>query len=163
MRERFAVIWHVLAALYVAAVFVVWALGVEGGFEYLARATLATVLILAATRLGLLGLGRAVRRGFSVGEDLKARFPNLEARANRYVPTLHRVGQVLISGTAALVLIQAWGVDAFGWLATPFGERLVGSVFSIAAMLAVSLVVWEAFSSGIERYLEKTDEGRQRH
>ena len=158
LRERFAVIWHVLAALYVAAVFVVWALGVEGGFEYLARATLATVLILAATRLGLLGLGRAVRRGFSVGEDLKARFPNLEARANRYVPTLHRVGQVLISGTAAMVLIQAWGVDAFGWLATPFGERLVGSVFSIAAVLAVSLVVWEAFSSGIERYLEKTGE-----
>ena len=158
LRERFAVIWHVLVTLYVVGIFVVWGLGVEGGFEYMARATLATVVILAGARLGLLGMGRAVHRGFSVGEDLKARFPSLEARANRYVPTLHRVGQVLISGTAVLVLIQAWGVDAFGWLATPFGERLMGSAFSIAAVLAVSLVVWEAFSSGIERYLEKTDE-----
>ena len=158
LRERFAVIWHVLAALYVAAVFVVWALGLKGGFEYMARATLATVLILAAVRLGMLGLGRAVHRGFSVGEDLKERFPGLEVRANRYVPTLHRVGQALIVALASLALFQAWGVDAFGWLATPFGERLLGSAFSIAAVIAVSLAVWEAFSSGIERYLEKTDE-----
>ena len=158
LRERFAGIWHVLAALYVAGIFVVWALGVEGGFEYMARATIATALILAAARLGLLGLGRAVRRGFAVGTDLKARFPSLEDRANRYVPALNRVGQVLILGMAALALFQAWGVDAFAWLATPFGERLMGSAFSIAAVIAVSLVAWEAVSSGIERYLEKTDE-----
>ena len=157
LRERLADIWHVLAALYVAGIFVVWALGVEGGFEYMARATIATLLILAAARLGLAGMSRAVRRGFSVGADLKARFPSLEARANRYVPTLHRVGQTLIAVLAVLALFQAWGVDAFGWLATPFGERLMGSAFSIAAVLAVSLGAWEAVSSGIERYLEKTD------
>ena len=158
LRERFADIWHVLAALYVAGVFAVWALGLEGGFEYLARATFATVLILAAARLGIVGLDRAVRRGFSVGDDLKARFPTIEARANLYVPALHRAGQVLISGLAALVLFQAWGIDAFGWLATPFGERLLSGAFSIAAVVVVSLGAWEAVSSGIERYLEKTDE-----
>ncbi len=158
LRERFADIWHVLAALYVAGVFGVWALGVEGGFEYMARATAATVLILAAARLGAVGLDRAVRSGFSVGDDLKARFPTIEARANLYVPALHRAGQVLIAGLAALVLFQAWGIDAFGWLATPFGERLLSSAFSIAAVVVVSLAAWEAVSSGIERYLEKTDE-----
>jgi small-conductance mechanosensitive channel len=157
LRERLADIWHVLAALYVAGIFVVWALGVEGGFEYMARATIATLLILAVARLGLAGMGQAVLRGFSVGADLKARFPSLEARANRYVPTLHRVGQALIAVLAGLALFQAWGVDAFGWLATPFGERLLGGAFSIAAVLAVSLGAWEVVSSGIERYLEKTD------
>ena len=42
LRDRFADIWHVLAVIYVAAIFGIFVLGIEGGVQYLARATAVT-------------------------------------------------------------------------------------------------------------------------
>lgn len=44
LRDRLADVWHVLAALYVLAAYGVWALSIEGGFGYILRGTLLTVV-----------------------------------------------------------------------------------------------------------------------
>ena len=157
LRARFADIWHVPAIIYVAGVYGVWALGVEGGFQFMARATVATAAVLTVAGLAAYALRRAVNRGFAVNEEVKARFPTLEARANRYLPTLHVGLRWVVYAVAALALLQAWGVDAFGWLETPFGRRLTESALSIAVVTVLALIVWEAISSAIERYLTRTD------
>jgi moderate conductance mechanosensitive channel len=157
LRDRLADAWHVLAIAYVIGVYGVAALGIEGGFQFLIRATVVSVVIIVLARLVMAGLRRLMERGFAVGDDVKARFPLIEARANRYLPVVHVVLRTLILVIAVLALLQTWGVDAFGWLGTPLGGRIASGGLSIAIVLVIALIVWELVSSAVERYLTKTD------
>ena len=157
LRDRFAGIWHVLAVLYVAAIYGVWVLGIEGGFQYLARATAVSAVILVASRLVMTGLNRLLKRGFAIRQDVRDRFPALEERANRYLPALRLLLRWAVGLIAALALLETWGVDALGWLDTPLGKQLTESAFSIMAVLVLALIFWEAVNTGVERYLNRTD------
>ena len=59
--------------------------------------------------------------------------------------------------TAALALLETWGVDALAWLDTPLGKQLAESAFSIVAVVVLALIFWEAVNTGVERYLTRTD------
>ncbi len=157
LRDRFADIWHVLAVIYATAIFGVWVLGIEGGFQYLARATALTAVILVATRLIMTGLGRLLDRGFAIRQELLDRFPTLEERTNRYLPALRRLLRGVVCLMAALALLETWGVDALAWLDTPLGTKLAESAFSIVAVVILALIFWETLNSGVERYLTRTD------
>ena len=157
LRDRFADIWHVPAVIYVAVVFGVWVLGIEGGFQYLARATAVTAVILVAARLIMTGLDRLLERGFAFRQELRDRFPSLEERANRYLPALRLLLRWAVGLTAALALLETWGVDALAWLDTPLGKQLAESAFSIVAVVVLALIFWEAVNTGVERYLTRTD------
>ena len=157
LRDRFADIWHVLAVIYVAATFGIFVLGVEGGFQYLARATAVTAVILVAALLIMTGLDRLVERGFAIRQEVRDRFPTLEERANRYLPAMRRLLRWAVGLIAALALLETWGVDALGWLDTPLGQQLSEGAFSIIAVMVLALIFWEAVNSGIERYLTRTD------
>ena len=150
-------IWHVLAIIYVIGVFAVWALQIEGGFEYLLRASVVSVVILFTAKVLSVLLRRGVERGFAVRDDVRARFPLLEARVNRYVPLVHLVLRAVLFIIVTLALMQAWGIDALGSLGSPLGQRITGSALSIAFILVLSLIIWEAVSTAIERYLTQTD------
>ncbi len=157
LRHRLADVWHVAAITYVLGIFGLAALDVEGGYVFLLRATVATVAILTVAHVATSFLGPLVRRGFAVGEDVKSRFPSLEARANRYLPVLNLVLRGIVYAVAALALLESWGLDAFGWLNSPLGGRVIGSGLTIAIAVAVTLVVWEAASSTVERYFNEID------
>jgi small-conductance mechanosensitive channel len=157
LRNRFADIWHVLASIYAVAIFAVWALGMTGGFEYLARASAFTAVILIAVRLTSTGLDSAVDKGFTIREDLRKKFPTLEERANRYLPTLRLVLRWVVNIIAALVVLEAWGVDAAAWLETPLGRQMSESAFNILAVIILALIFWEAVNSSVENYLIKSD------
>ena len=157
LRDRFADIWHILAVIYVGAIFGVWVLGIEGGFQYLARATAVTAVILVAALLIMTGLDRLVERGFAIRQEVRERFPTLEERANRYLPALRLLLRWAVGLIAALTLLETWGVDALGWLDTPLGKQLTESAFSIMAVLVLALIFWEAINTGVERYLNRTD------
>ena len=162
LRARLADVWHILAILYIAGVFAVWALAVPGGFMFLLRATGASVVILVVARLVTLGIRRALERGFALGDDVKVRFPLLEARANRYLPVIQsvlRAGVVLVT---LLALAQAWGIDSFAWLESSTGQRVLNGAFSIGAVLVFALMAWEGSSQAIEGYLNRTDASGKR-
>src|SRR5262249_52031163 len=125
------------------------------------RATLLSVVIIVAARL-IVGLARRLsRRGFAVSTELKAKFPTLEARANRYLPLLTAAGSLIVYVLAALAVPQAWDFEPFAWLHSAFGRRLTSGAVSIGAVLIIALVVWEVFSSAIERYLAAVDDSGQ--
>ena len=88
LRRRFADIWHILTIVYLTASYTVWALEIAGGFEFVLRATMLTITIVVAGRLIELFLRKLVRRAFTLGQELNARLPGLEARANRYLPLI---------------------------------------------------------------------------
>jgi len=157
LRRRFADVWHILAIGYVVAFFAVWALDVPGGFAFLVRATLLTFFLLLLLRLVIAGLRRALARGFRLSAELKSQFPNLEARANRYLPILERVLEVAVYLVAALALLEIWGLHGFAWLETEFGRRILGSTLAILLILGGAVLLSELVGLFIERYLERTD------
>jgi len=161
LRDRLADLWHVLAILYLVAVYVVWAMEVPDGFRFIARATVLTVVIVVFASVLNAGLRRGVDRLFALSEEMRDRFPTLEERANRYVPWLKTLGGTLVLAVAALSLLEAWGLETFAWLGGEAGRRLLASGVTIACIVGGALVVWELVSSAIERYIRRQEEAGQ--
>ena len=159
LRRRLGDIWHVLAVIYLIAVYVVWALEISGGFEFVFRATALSVVIVFAAKLLLIGSQHAVNKGFGVREDVLAQYPGLAHRANRYFAILHIVISVVIVALAIFAILEAWGVNSFGWVGTETGRRVIGSVVSSGFVIVIAIIFWEMVSSVIERYLARGDEG----
>jgi small conductance mechanosensitive channel len=157
LRQRLADAWHVVAITYVVGIFGTYVLRIRGGGVFVFRATVLSVVVLVAAGLIVHFVRRSSQRGFAIRADLKARFPTLEARANRYLPALTIATATVVYFFAALALLQAWGIDAFAWFTTTFGRKIAGSLLSIVAVLVVSLVIWELFGSAIERYMNHID------
>jgi moderate conductance mechanosensitive channel len=156
-RTKVADIWHVPALIYVVAMYVVWALAIEDGFGKLLQATVLTIIILIAGRLIQIAINRSSHRIFSLKPEVKQRYPSLEARANRYQPILEKTTSIVVNIVAGFTILEAWGIDAFDWLRTPFGQRVTGSLITIALLLLIAIVIWEVTSAIIERYLSLGD------
>lgn len=161
-RRRFAEIWHVLAILYVVVTLGVWVLNVYGGFEYLARGTVVTVVAVVAARLLVGGLNRALRRGLTMNRDLAGNLPQLHTRAFHYLPIVQRIGKIIIWLVALGVALNGWGVDTLGLVESGAGRRIVGSAISIGLLLAGAIVAWEVVSALIEHLLRATDKNGTR-
>ncbi len=157
LRNRLADVWHVLAVLYIIASFVIWALQVKGGFEFIIRASVLTLAILGVASILSGFLAKLVARAFSIGEELRSQFPSLEARANRYLVIMHNVVRGLVAMLTVLALAQAWGANTVAWMSSELGRELISSTVSILAVLLGAIILWELVSSSIERYLSQTD------
>jgi small conductance mechanosensitive channel len=157
LRNRLADVWHVLASLYIIASFAIWALQVKGGFDFVVRASVLTLIILIAANLLVGTLARLVERAFSISDDLRRQFPQLELRANRYLIVMHNVTRVTVILLTLLALAQAWGANTLAWMASDIGRRLIASTVSIVAVLIGALIIWELVNASIERYLARTD------
>jgi small-conductance mechanosensitive channel len=157
LRNRLAETWHIAAIIYIVGLFSVYALKIEGGFGFVLRATVLSVVVLLAAGLIVRFVQRLSRSGFAIRPELKNRFPTLEARANRYLPVLTLVISTVVYVLAALTLLQAWGVNAFSWLESTIGRKVTSGALTIGTVLLVALVSWEFFSSAIERYLGALD------
>jgi small conductance mechanosensitive channel len=160
LRERLADIWHVLAIVYAAALYVVWSLELRSGFDHIARASLLTIVILVAARLIAQGVRDGLGRIFAISEDLRRRYPGLETRANRYLAVVESVAIACIYVIAAFAVLAAWGIDSMAWLSGELGQRLAGRAILIAALIVGAVIVWELINASIERTL--TRDGRAR-
>ena len=162
LRDRLADVWHLLAILWLFALWGVWALEVRDGFARLMRVTAMTVAILAAAKLADVLLRRAILRGFRITPELAQRYPGLEARANRYLPVLKALGSGIIAALALLFLLEAWGLDAFAWFGRGrLGAMLLSSLVTIGLTVMVGITVWELANAAIQRYLTKLSKDAQ--
>jgi small-conductance mechanosensitive channel len=154
MRRSFGEIWHVFVILYIAGLYAIYALHIEGGFAYVLRATVLSLLVIIAARLLVHFLRALSRRGFAVAPDLQARFPTLEQRANRYLPLLTGLTALLVYVFATLAVLQAWNIQSFAWFGTALGRHVTAGLLSAGAALLAAIALWEIFSAAIERRLK---------
>ena len=159
LRRRFAAIWHLLATVYFGSVYLVWALEIRDGFEFVFRATVISVAIIAAAKFFTAGSRLALDKGFGLRPELVRRYPGLAERANRYFSALHHTISGAIATLAALAILKAWGIDSFGWIDSEAASRVIGSLVSSAIVVVVAVALWEIASSAIERYLESGGNG----
>ncbi|MDE1904142.1 MAG: mechanosensitive ion channel [Alphaproteobacteria bacterium] len=162
LRQRLAAVWHILAIVVVVGTFGVSVLHIEGGFLVLLRATLLSVVVVLAAGLAVQFVSRASEHGFAIKPELKARFPTLESRTNRYIPILTTLASVAIYVVAALALLQAWGIDAFVWVQTAASSSAVDSLASIAIVIAAAIVAWEGFVLAIENHMMRLEDDSRR-
>lgn len=155
LRYRLADLWHLFAFAYIGVSLAVWLLRPDGGFAFILHGTWLTALIALLTRLALWLVQRLIDYAFSVAEDLRERFPGLEARANRYLAVLHTSVQALILAVAAFAALQAWGLDSLSWLVAGGGQRITLAVITIALIVVGAVLVWEAINVALERHLTR--------
>lgn len=161
LRFRVADTWHIVAIVYVVAVYVVWLLRPEAGLQFLLRATLFSAAALTVGWLLERGVGRLIRRWFSIGEEFKTRFPELETRANRYLPLVLNVTRIIVALLTILVILFIWGVTSFHVLIDEPGRRIVSSLLRIGGVLLGGLLLWELGGLALERLLTRaTAKGR---
>ena len=155
---RLADIWHVIAVAYLAAVFLVWAAAVEGGFAYIGEASAWTVAAVAAGRLADLGVLRLIDAAAQWELRADSRLPGVKARADRYMPVLRKCLRTAVWAIAGVAALEAWRAPVLDLLASPMGERVIGALVRIALVFGLFLVLWEAICLAIERYLDARDE-----
>lgn len=152
VRNRIAEFWHLFAIAYIIAAYLVWAMDVEGGILFIARATFLSVIAILIARLLSIGLRRLFESVFQLNDDVRTQFPTLEMRANRYLPALSQGVNILVALITLLSLMEIWGIGPFEWLATPEGQSLLGRVIAITIMIGGTFILWEigeAFASNL--------------
>jgi small conductance mechanosensitive channel len=159
LRNRLGESWHVLAIAYVIGTFGVYVLNAEGGFALLLRATALSLVVISGAAILARVSERLLRRSFSVSDELKARFPRLETRANRYTAMITGATAAIIYILAAAALLEAWGIGAFTWLFDLAQQPGSRNLISLVIVLIAGIVLWEFFSAMIERKLAAIDHG----
>ncbi|MBI3709874.1 MAG: mechanosensitive ion channel [Proteobacteria bacterium] len=165
LRRRFGRYWHVAALGYVAVILIIWLLGPGASFTFELQATLLTIAAIALARFATIVVRRLIGRLFAISQDLRQRYPMLESRANRYLQIVNIAAMAIIYAFTALAVVQFWGIESLGRLATPAGRRIGGSVISIALTFAVALALWELGSAMLERQINRmaaSAEGRRK-
>jgi len=152
LRQRLAEVWHLLAIAYLVATFAVFVFDIEGGFDFILHATLVSALVIAAARLCVHLVEHAVTRGTTLAHA-SDRYPRLRERADIYLPIVRAGSSAVVWLVAAVVLIDAWGVDTAGWITGPDGRAALARTISIALIVISATVAWEFVSAVIETYL----------
>ncbi|GGC63219.1 hypothetical protein GCM10011504_46760 [Siccirubricoccus deserti] len=162
LRNQLADIWHVLAILWLAASWVVWALALENGFQRLLTGTLLTLVIIGVAKGLDEGIDRLIDKVLNPSSEMAKRWPGVPARVAGYAPVLRAVISTLLGAAALVLMLETWGLNSLEWFAIgTLGHRLVTTLFSIGCTLVLGLVVWEAANSAIQRRLVRVGRDSQ--
>ncbi len=146
LRLWFARTWHVLAIAYLVIGYFVTMLGAEGGFLALQQGTLGTLIVLLLMRFA-----------FYMSSKLTYKKKDEEATSGIYRPVLRFFARVATWALGVLGILAAWGADVGALLASPWGQRILGSAFTITSTLLVLVFAYELIHASIERKLNKRD------
>ncbi|MFA6279964.1 MAG: mechanosensitive ion channel domain-containing protein [Bdellovibrionales bacterium] len=138
--------WHVLAIFYLIVGYIVTMLGAGGGFTLLQKGTIGTLLFLLAMRFAFYWIAK-----------LKYRKANSSINAGLYRPVMGVLLKIVTWALGMAGIAASWGVDVPALVASPWGQRVLGSVFSITSMLLIVVLVYELLHAAIERKLNKRD------
>ena len=154
LRNRLADVWHILAIIYVVVAFGVWMQAIEGGFAFMLRASVLSILILVATHYGAIGVRRGLRQ--LVGGPSASDSGTAEGDGE-HKHTLDRIIDIVVLIVATLALLEVWGIGILGFLEGDAGRRVITSLLAAAAVIVVAFVIWEVVRAWVERQLEQVD------
>ena len=124
LRNWLARIWHWLALLLLATLWLAWAVEVPHGYARMLRYFGSIVVVLVLARLAQIVILGALDRALTPRPEAASRYPGIEARLALYHPVLISIARALIFLAAVDRLLQLWGLGTFDWLvATDLGRR----------------------------------------
>lgn len=146
LRLWFARTWHVLAISYLVIGYFVTMLGPQGGFVTMQQGTIGTIVALLAARLV-----------FHLQSRISYSRVNGENVSGIYRPVLKLFIKFAAWVFAAAGIAASWGVDVTAFAMSPWGQRLLGSTFSICSTILGLVLVYELIHRFIERKLNRRD------
>jgi len=150
-------VWHWPVLAYIAFALLVWLIRGSDGIQFLARATISTAFIAAVIAVVVLGV-RHLRGRLEVRTGrIHQRNASFGGRVKLYMHMVIWLILAAVTVIAVLAVAETWGIPVMQWLATVGGERIIGSLISIAIITAVGLVAWELINFGIERLVRPDD------
>lgn len=138
--------WHVLAIGYLVIGYVVTMLGEQGGFIVMMQGTLGTVTALFGMRLLFYFISK-----------LAYHKRDGEVTSGIYRPVLSLLLKITTWVVGAAAVLASWGVDVMAIVSSAWGQRVLGSVFSIASTVLLVVFLYELLSRAIERKLNAQD------
>jgi len=153
--------WAALAIAYAWAVFLFLIVQYERGFHYLFKATLGTAITLVALLPALGTLGWMFKKFFLINEKVKARFPGLEEKTNRYILILRKAFRWILIIVALGVIAQVWGIPISRLLASKTGSSMILRALAILITLGVVMAIIET-SDYLKEYLLKSKRGKKK-
>ncbi|MDR3325703.1 MAG: mechanosensitive ion channel [Rhodospirillaceae bacterium] len=157
LYDRLADIWHILASIYITTSFVIWALQIQDGFEFIVKSSTLSIIILIIANLLIDFFKQLFKRSFTFSDDLRSKFPKLENKANRYIVVIHNVVLVTTIAIFTLMLVHVWGGNVLMLLTSDLGKHVISSAFSITFVLIGTGILWEIIDALSERYLTQID------
>ncbi|MGM0788367.1 MAG: mechanosensitive ion channel family protein, partial [Thermodesulfobacteriota bacterium] len=161
LRNRLGDFWHIAAVVVIVGVFAAWVLEIEGAFLFLVSGLAMTIAVIGAAFLLARLVHKGVDRLFQISEDIKAAYPDLESRVNRYQPAVRGVLKGVVYVVAAFAVLHVWGLGTLDWLFSSAGAVVVGDLVTLLLIIAGAFLLWEIVSAFIERSLAReAAEGR---
>jgi moderate conductance mechanosensitive channel len=155
-RNSLARIWHWLALILLAALWLAWAIEVQDGYARMLRYLGSLIVVVFLARLAQIVVLGGLDRALTPRPEAVLRFPVLAARLALYHPVLASIARTLIVIVAIIALLQFCGLGTFDWLiATALGRRVLASLFTLAVTVLLAVCVWEAVNAAIERHLAR--------
>ncbi len=153
--NRFASVWHWNALVFLAAVWLIWAVEVPHGYAVLLHYFIITSVVLIGARLTiviLVGVIERVMRPVDGGRLSAAAGSRLHAS----YPAVAAAARFVIWVMCVLGLLQLYGLNTFLWLTTSaLGLRLLNAAATIALTVVISFAVWEGVNASIESHLDR--------
>lgn len=156
-RSWIEAVWHWPVLLYVGFALLVWLTRGGSGILFLARATASTAFIAAVIAVVVLGVRQIHGRLEARTGRIHQRNASFGGRVKLYVHLVIWLILAAVAVIAILAVAETWGIPIMLWLATIGGERIIGSLISIAIITAVGLVLWELINFGMERLIRPDD------
>lgn len=151
MGQALAQFWHILAILYLLVAFFVWVANPRTAIEFMAAATLKSVVAVGVGILIFSFVSRVISGGMRLSDDMKKRLPLLEARLNAFVPKVLHVVRVVVVATVLLAVLSAWEVfDVIAWATSGVGLAITTSLLSAGLILTGGFLLYLVVSSWIE-------------
>ncbi len=156
LRNWLARVWHWLAILLLAALWLTWAAQIPHGYGQIVRVFASIIAVAIAARLAQIVIIGSLDRALTPQPDFVARYPGIETRLALYHPVLISIARAVIAVAALTVLLQLWGLGALDWLlASTLGHRLLSALVSVAVTLLLAIAIWESVNASLERHLAK--------
>ncbi len=156
LLRRLADVWHLVAVFYIVALWLVWAVEVQGGYTQLLRTFLLTCAVLIGSRLLAIVLLGGLDRTLRPSAAAEARHPGLGARVSAYAPVLRLAAMALLWTATGLALLQAWGFNPASWFSKgDLGSRILSAGVLIAVTVLLAVLAWEGANAGIARHLAR--------
>jgi small-conductance mechanosensitive channel len=146
LRARLARSWHVLAILYIAVIWALWAASIVSRGPSSIWSAVASVLLAAALPLLDQGFGRGLAQ--VLGADAA-----LPAARERTFAIIRRAFRIVLVGVAIVLLPSFWGIDVLRLLGAPGAAVFSHALFNILITTLVAYVVWQLAETVLDRSL----------
>ena len=139
--------WHIWAIGYLVIGYFVTMLGSGGGFLSMQQGTVGTLLSLVMMRLIFYVINRMSYEEKREGEPI----------SGIYRPVLRLLAKIVVWVLGVAGVAASWDVEVVAIATSAWGQRVLGSVFSITSTLLIVVFVYELLNRMIERKLNYTD------